>query len=207
MKSLQYLFGADLINLNMPATFPGAVNPMLWWTTPNMQVVSAADLEAGLRLLNAGLETTFAIILRCAFQRSFSTLGVSCVQNVILSGTNVFKLDTDSAKYGFAFAFFQLFMSLIAFICYIPWLFSHVPIGPAIRLASEKTYLTVMLSTQTELLQGMNGNTATTEIWSKLDFPVRVGEHVSTRDDPDVGHIVMDKPKFVGPFTFAKRYI
>jgi hypothetical protein len=48
MQSLVYLFGNPISNIALPSSFPGAVNPMLWWTTPNMQVSDPADLEAGL---------------------------------------------------------------------------------------------------------------------------------------------------------------
>jgi hypothetical protein len=87
-------------------------------------------------------------------------------------------------------------------------LISSVPISPAIRLAKEKSYLTVLLSTQNgELMtQTMGGLSETNEIWSKLDIVVRVRETLTTKNDPGQGCIAMGRPRIVTELSYTKRY-
>jgi hypothetical protein len=70
-------------------------------------------------------------------------------------------MTSDGAKFGYAFVYCQISMSVLSLICFIPWLVSKDPIGPAVRLANEKTYLTVMLTSQSsgDITEGINGNT------------------------------------------------
>jgi hypothetical protein len=49
---------------------------------------------------------------------------------------------------GLAFVYFQLAISLLSLFAFMPWLLSKSPIMPAIRLASQKSYMGVMLLTQ-----------------------------------------------------------
>jgi hypothetical protein len=50
--SLLHLLGSPIAAINLPSTYPGSTNPMLWWTTPNMEVVAAAFVESGKRIAN-----------------------------------------------------------------------------------------------------------------------------------------------------------
>jgi hypothetical protein len=53
----------------------------------------------------------------------------------------------------------------------------------------------------------LNGNSDVNEIWPKLDVLMRVGETLSSRDDPDHGQIIMDKSKVVTTFSWVKKYV
>lgn len=53
----------------------------------------------------------------------------------------------------------------------------------------------------------LNGNSDDNEIWPKLDIVMRVGETISSRDDPEQGQITLDKPKVVTEFCWVKRYV
>lgn len=177
--------------------------------TPNIQAISASSIESGSGPLISGFETLWAIVLRSAFQRSFNAKGSHCVQKIVSPTTIGFLISDSGAKAGFIFAYAQLIITLLSFIAFLPWLFSQVPIGPAIRLSTDKTYLMAMLGTLNSgaLLGHVNGVSETNEIWATYDFNVRVGESVSSRDDPDLGTIVMEKPKFVTELSYVKRYV
>jgi hypothetical protein len=58
----------------------------------------------------------------------------------------VVRVTSFGAKMGYAFSYFQLAMGLLSFLAFLPWLLSTTPIIPAIRLTSQKSYMTVMLS-------------------------------------------------------------
>lgn len=48
----------------LPGFYPGTVNPLLWWTTPNLQVVATS-------LISAGLETSLSMMLRVGIMRTY----------------------------------------------------------------------------------------------------------------------------------------
>jgi hypothetical protein len=114
-------------------------------------------------------------------------------------------MTAQGALFGWIFVACQLFMTCVAFVGCIPWIISRTPMGPAVRIAMDHTYFNIMLSHNSS--EGVNGNTDQKEIWPKLDKVVRVGEALSSREDPDIGQIVMDKPKFVTTFSWTKRYV
>ena len=94
----------------------------------------------------------------------------------------------------------------LAVAAYIPWLFSSVPAGPAIRAMNESIYFTALLA-DSNLSDNLKGlcNAPTHAVWQSLDIIVRIGESIMTQDEA-VGHITMDKPKVVRPMVNARRY-
>ena len=121
----------------------------------------------------------------------------------------VFTMGSQGATIGFIFVSGMLIMTFLSFIPYLLWLLCNEPIGPAIRLAAERTYFSILLESQSsgEILKGIFGGSEDGEIWAQLDFQIRVGESLSTKDDRDLGKIVMDKPKFVVPLSKLKKYL
>ncbi|KAJ3321812.1 hypothetical protein HDV06_003814 [Boothiomyces sp. JEL0866] len=183
----------------LPAPYRGCINPLLWWTSPNMEVVNAA-------LLEAGVETMFAILGRAGAQRSFTQSAATCIQSIINTSYVVLTISETGFQLGLLFFFSQLTMIIIAIIGTVPWIRSKDPISPGIRLAHDHTFFTVMVNNTIVSLFGINSTMDTPLVWSRFDFGVRIGEEHQTRDDPDLGHMIMDKPKFVASFTKGKAY-
>ncbi|KAJ3324754.1 hypothetical protein HDV06_006012 [Boothiomyces sp. JEL0866] len=183
----------------LPETFKGSINPLLWWTSTNMQSVNPA-------LLSAGIETLFAILGRAGVQRSYSHTSSRCTQSVIDSSSIVLRMSNVGYTIGIIFFTLQLAMVLLSFLGTIPWLLSKDPIYPGIRLVTDHVFFMVMINSTLVALFGVNATMDTPLIWTKFDFVVRVGEAIKTRDDPDLGNIIMDKPKFVTNFVKGKSY-
>jgi hypothetical protein len=197
---LQSMLGTESA-MRFPPTFPGAVNPLLWWTTPNMQVVSAP-------LLEAGIETTFSMISKGAVQRMFASSGQTCSQS-IFSPTSVLLKATEAGYFsGIIFCFLQLLMNLISLLGFLPWMFSKDPISPAVRLVSDHNYFTMMVSKQdaSHTVNSIKPNCDKDFIWSRMDCVLRLGEKISTKEDPDQGDITFDRPKFVSSLINGKVY-
>lgn len=166
-----------------------------------MQVVSAS-------LLEAGLETTFAMLSKGAVQRVFGTRGHSCSQSII-SPTSVLLTITPIGYYsGLAFSIGQFLVNLIALLGFLPWLLSKNPMAPAVRLVKDHTYFTVMISRQetSYIVSNIKPNCEKNYIWPRMDNVLRIGEKLSTREDPDQGDITLDRPKFVAPLENGKVY-
>jgi hypothetical protein len=49
----------------MVGFYPGTVNPMFWWATPNLQVMATS-------LVSAGMETAIAMVLRVGITRTYN---------------------------------------------------------------------------------------------------------------------------------------
>nr|KAJ3421773.1 hypothetical protein HK105_002330 [Polyrhizophydium stewartii] len=184
----------------LPPTFPGTVNPLLWWATPNLIAIDPS-------LIEAGIEAMFAVLLRAGVQRTYISEGDTCVHNMEILGVSSLDLVAYGANIAIFILSFQLFVTGISSLCFAPWLLSPNPIGPAVRLTRDPVYFTLMLNssniiTGTEMLCNAPPHT----IWQAYDTIVRVGEPFGTRDDPMFGHITLDRPKLVTHLTNGKRY-
>ncbi|KAL2916459.1 hypothetical protein HK105_203892 [Polyrhizophydium stewartii] len=184
----------------LPPTFPGAVNPLLWWATPNLIALDPS-------LIEAGIETMFAVLLRAGVQRTYISEGDTCVHNMEILGVSSLDLADYGANVAIFILSFQLFATAVTILCYIPWLLSPNPIGPAVRLTRDHVYFTTMLNSSsisggTEMLC----NAPPHAIWQAYDTIVRVGEPIGTRNDPIFGHVTLDRPKLLTHLTNGKRY-
>ena len=56
-------------------------------------------------------------------------------------------------------------------------------------------------------MKSMNSNMEAGLMWPRLDLVLRIGESVQTKEDPDRGAIVMDKPKLVTFLSYSKCYV
>ncbi|KAJ3259321.1 hypothetical protein HK103_002519 [Boothiomyces macroporosus] len=183
----------------LPETFKGSINPLLWWTSSNMQSVNPA-------LLSAGVETLFSILGRAGVQRSYSHTSTRCTESIIDTNSIVLRMSTAGFTIGIIFFALQMIMVILSFMGTIPWLLCKNPIYPGIRLVTDHVFFMVMTNSTLVALFGVNPTMDTPLIWTKFDFIVRVGEAIKTRDDPDLGHTIMDKPKFVTNFVKGKSY-
>ena len=77
----------------MCSSLLGASNPLMWFASENMQ-------DVNLGLIESGMEATMAIIHRESIQRSYSTYGGTCTQNVIDPSTTTLRI----ADYAYACA-------------------------------------------------------------------------------------------------------
>jgi len=194
------IFGnEEVIDLELPGTVPGMLNPLFYWTSSELTSISP-------RLFDAGMETFYTILMRAGIQRSYGANGDKCVRNTVVAGQSVFLLE----YYGVAAAYIALVFQLVASLCsvaaFVPWMLSDKPAGPAIRAVKESIYFTTLLadSNFSDHIRGLC-NAPSYAIWQGLDVIVRVGEAVDSVDD-EVGHITMDKPKLVRPMTNGRKY-
>nr|KAJ3421776.1 hypothetical protein HK105_002333 [Polyrhizophydium stewartii] len=197
--ALKSILGGELSSFSLPSTIPGVLNPLMWWTSPNLMTIDPA-------LVEGGIETLFSILLRAGTQRTYATHGEVCGRNVAIEGQSIVRM----APYGVDVAFFtlsfQLFITILSALAFVPWLRSVVPIGPGVRALREPVYFTTLINSSS-VCHGFDQlcNAQIHAIWQNLDLVVRIGEPIGTRTE-GVGHISMDRPKLIGAMTNGKRY-
>ncbi len=198
-SALVAIFEGENSILPLPPTIPGTVNPLLWWTTPNLLASDPAALEAG-------METLYAILLRAGMQRTFATKGTTCPKNVINPSGSVLTMPAYGVNIAVFILSYHFLVSLLSILCYIPWLRSKNPIGPAVRALHDHVYFTTLLnSSATNFYISELCNAPTHELWQALDITIRIGESIQTTGE-DVGHICLEKPKLAASLTNGKKY-
>ena len=185
---------------SLPNLVPGVMNPLFWWTTPNLIAIDFA-------LLDAGIETMFAILFRGSVQRTYSAKGTSCTSNVHHVGYSVVTFNGSFFWVAVFCLCIQLAISLIAVIAFLPWILSERPVGPGVRLIRDKSYCITVI-TQSSLLDDAVdlSNAPSASVWQLLDVDVRLGESLNTVGDPDYGTMILDVPRRVLPFKNGKNY-
>lgn len=197
--ALKTILGGQISSFEMFATIPGVMNPLLWWTTPNLLATDPA-------LLDAGLETTFTMLIRAGMQRTYDIKGSTCVKNVADEGKSKLTMRDYGVTVSTVILAYQLACSCIAVLCFIPWLFVSDPIGPSVRILKEEIYFNTLVHTSSinsgfwELC-----NAPQHMIWQALDIIMRVGETIQTTAE-DVGHVACDKPKLIANFQNGRKY-
>jgi hypothetical protein len=197
--ALQNILGSGVTKFPMPSQVPGTLTSLMWWTSTDLMCIDPA-------LLEAGLETLFTMLFRAGIQRTYNTDGATCVRNVIDESQTILYMYSYGVDSSLAALIIQLIFNGMAAVAYIPWLFSNIPVGPAIRAMNESIYFTALLA-DSNLSDNLKGlcNAPTHAIWQSLDIVVRIGESIMTQDEA-VGHITMDKPKVVRPMVNARKY-
>ncbi|KAJ3069797.1 hypothetical protein HDU98_007146 [Podochytrium sp. JEL0797] len=184
-----------------PATVPGSLAPLLWWTSPNLIAMDRA-------LLESGIETMYAILFKGAIQRSYTAKGMSCPRKNLLASTQstVTILPSGLAASTFLLAA-QMAVSIVSMFAFGLWLWSPSPLGPAVRAMQEPIYLITLLASSNHVGVGLNElcNAETYSIWQRLDIKCRIGESVSMLEN-EVGKIVVDKSNLVRPLQNGRRY-
>lgn len=101
---------------------------------------------------------------------------------------------------------FQMTVTILSGLAFIPWLLSNNPIGPAVRFLNEKIYMIALLRTS-NVHSGIDQlcNAPSFQIWQNLDLVLKIGESVLTMSE-EAGHIVLDKAKMVKPLVNGRRY-
>ena len=98
--------------------------------TENMQAVSSG-------LLETGMETLTALILRASIQRSYTVSGSTCVQTISDPASVTIKLSNFGFSLGLIWVIIQFLVVILGFMMYIPWMISEFPMLPAIQIAND----------------------------------------------------------------------
>lgn len=101
---------------------------------------------------------------------------------------------------------FQIIVTMISGLAFIPWMLSSNPILPAMRFMKEKIYMIALIKTCKVNFGGDQlCNAPSFQIWQSLDLVLKIGESVQTIND-EAGHITLDKPKMVKALVNGRRY-
>ncbi|KAJ3256562.1 hypothetical protein HK103_005305 [Boothiomyces macroporosus] len=186
--------------LKLPPSIPGAINPTLWWASPNLQSIDPVFMDAG-------VETLFAILFTNGIQRTYPITGTSCPGYVVIDENTKVWLADYGMTLSYVIIFSQLGLSLLSLIGFLPWLFSSEPIGPGVRFVKSPTYFTVLVASSNSVARSnCFGNAPEHVIWQGTDIVLRLGEQAATRADPELGHIVIDRPRMVSYLQHGKWY-
>ncbi|KAJ3110732.1 hypothetical protein HK100_002923 [Physocladia obscura] len=181
-------------------TVPGSLSPLLWWTSPNLIAVDRGIVEAG-------VETMYAILFKAAIQRTYISNAMSCPRKNTLNSFQSLLMIMPSGYFACNFILVvQIVISIAAILCFGFWFSSPSPISPAVRALQEPIYLIALLATSTNIGTGLNDycNAETYAIWQKLDTKCKIGESITTID-LDTGKIVLEKPSLHNPETKNKK--
>ncbi|KAJ3241654.1 hypothetical protein HDU78_001725 [Chytriomyces hyalinus] len=184
-----------------PATVPGSLSPLLWWTSPNLMAIDRA-------LVEAGMETMYAILFKGAIQRTYSTMATGCPRKNMLASYHSLIMISDSAFTSSCILLgIHLFFTLVSAASFLLWFLSAHPIGPAVRAMQESIYMVSLLGSSSYVGIGLPQlcNAETYAIWQKLDVRCRIGESLNSTEE-EIGKIVVDKPALVRPLKNGKRY-
>jgi hypothetical protein len=200
-NGLIYLHGGKISSWPLENAYPNSVNPILKWASVAKQIVNAAKIEEG-------LEAMVALLLRSSIQRSFLARGTICPKTV----TDPERIRLKLGQTGFVFCMIFLISEILylsaVFLVFCLWFASKHPLLPSIRFVQEKQYFTLLLSGLTTVphFGDISPSMEKALYWSRLDIDLRVGESINTMDDPDIGHIAVDRPKKITYLSLKKEY-
>ncbi|KAJ3243463.1 hypothetical protein HDU78_000413 [Chytriomyces hyalinus] len=195
------LVDGPVSNLLTPPTVPGSLAPILWWTSPNLIGIDRAIVEAG-------VETMYAILFKAAIQRTYTAMGTSCPRkNSQKSHSSEVIMFTSGYYVTLLILSIQLLISLLSMTAFAFWFMSTTPIGPAVRATQESVYLMTLVSASPSFGGGLYElcNAETYAIWQKLDTRCRIGESVRTLNE-EMGKIVVERATLVRPLKNGRGY-
>jgi hypothetical protein len=166
---------------------PGIINSLLYWTTSDILAINPG-------LLEPGIETTVAMLLRGGIERTFSAKGSDCPRLPVVRDDQCIMYLTDWGRAAvYISGVVQILFSIFALVLASTWFWNTTPLGPAINIIQDPTYFFTMLceSPFASSLQ-FTANAQRHVIWQTLDTVVKVGESVDWVDEP-VGKIKMDR--------------
>jgi hypothetical protein len=127
------ILGGEYSASLLPSLTPGTINSVLWWTSTRRFDIHPA-------LLEFGMEGAFSIIARSAIHRSFSATGSICSRSMLNESFAKMKIAYFGFICGVLFVTTQIIICIACLLCYIPWIISKNPLGPAVRAASDLFY-------------------------------------------------------------------
>ncbi|KAI9356227.1 hypothetical protein DFJ73DRAFT_823457 [Zopfochytrium polystomum] len=185
----------------LPPQVPGSLNPLLWWTSPNLISVDRA-------LLESGVETMYAILFKAAIQRSYVARATQCPRmNVLISHRSSITIKSEGIICAMLLLTVQVIVSACSVAMFGLWIISPYPIGPAVRATREFVYFLVLFSSSNLAVNTCElGNGSTYAIWQELDVVARIGESIHSLDQL-VGQLVVDKPSMVRAMKNGRKYM
>ncbi|KAJ3318439.1 hypothetical protein HDV06_000469 [Boothiomyces sp. JEL0866] len=184
----------------LPQQSTGIINPLLKWGTTDLEGISPS-------LINEGMEILFAHAIKVGIQRTFKPSGELCNSEVISSQYATLYIALPSYIFGQLMSAIIVLLSLIQMVVCAMWYREKAPIFPAIRLAKEKGYFSLMVN-NCAVFENADDlcNSENFTIWQGLDKTVRVGEDMGTVSDPITGNIIISKPRLVRPLVNGRYY-
>ncbi|TPX32471.1 hypothetical protein SmJEL517_g04483 [Synchytrium microbalum] len=134
VSALTTILNGPANTINLTPTIPSVLSPLLWWTSGDLISVDPSMIEAG-------LETTFTILLRAGMQRTYATSGQSCIVQVNDPQSSVLSMEPYGVYVTMVFLSVQLLFSILSLCCFCHWIWSEVPIFPGIRAMREPIWL------------------------------------------------------------------
>ncbi|KAJ3235508.1 hypothetical protein HDU81_000388 [Chytriomyces hyalinus] len=195
------LVNGPVSNFLTPSTVPGSLPSVLWWTSPDLIALDRAIVEAG-------VETMYAILFKAAIQRTYTAMGTSCPRKNSQKSHNSEVIMFTSGYYvTLLLLSIQLLVSVLSMTAFSFWFMSTTPIGPAVRATQESVYLMTLVSASPNLGGGLYElcNAETYAIWQKLDARCRIGESVRTLNE-EMGKIVVERASLVRPLKNGRGY-
>ncbi|KAJ1549046.1 hypothetical protein HK405_010718 [Cladochytrium tenue] len=199
--ALTQLVEGPVSAFRLPPQIPGSINPLLFWTTPSL-------VSTDLSMVEAGLETTYAILFKAAIQRCYSARATQCPRaNSQQSHRSTVMMRYEGVTCAVILLAAQLAVSLVSVLSYGLWFASESPIGPAVRATRDFVYfLTLFSSSELACALCELGNAESYAIWQELDVVARIGEGIHSLDNL-VGQIVIDKPNLVRALQNGRKYM
>ncbi|KAJ1569151.1 hypothetical protein HK405_009222 [Cladochytrium tenue] len=178
--------------------------------TPASIAADTVKLLVGtdLSMVEAGLETTYAILFKAAIQRCYSARATQCPRmNSQQSHKSTVMMQHEGVTCAVILLAAQLAVSLVSVLSYGLWFGSESPIGPAVRATRDYVYfLTLFSSSELACALCELGNAESYAIWQELDVVARIGEGIHSLLNT-VGQIVIDKPNLVRALQNGRRYM
>ncbi|KAJ3098510.1 hypothetical protein HDU97_003966 [Phlyctochytrium planicorne] len=184
---------------SLPATIPGMLSPLLYWTSTDLLSINPA-------YLSPGMETTISILLRAGIQRTFDSTGLQCPRFISRGDMTKVKMKGWGYATLFISAVIQLIFSFLALGLAMHWLWNKHPITPALRALRDPTYFMTLLADSPFCVNLVGtANAPPYVFWQSLDLIVKIGESVDTLSEP-IGHIKMERAKLVRSLANGRLY-
>ncbi|ORY52424.1 hypothetical protein BCR33DRAFT_317577 [Rhizoclosmatium globosum] len=183
----------------MGTNVPGLLNALTYWTSSDLKAVDPT-------LFDSGIETLYSILIRAGYQRTLDSKGTTCTRLVSRTDETNVAFNFQGMVAIYLIGWIQLILSVFSLILGSVWLFSPVPLGPAINIVTKPMYFISLLceSPFWVSLQG-TANAQGHVVWQQLDHITRIGESLDTLGEP-IGRIKIERPKMVKNLVNGRIY-
>ncbi|KAJ3256561.1 hypothetical protein HK103_005304 [Boothiomyces macroporosus] len=198
--ALSSILGGTLSSNLLPKESSGKINPLLKWSTVDLQQISFGRISSGMEVL-------VSYLIRTGIQRTFRPFGTKCPTTLVNESQTTMYLSDSSTIIGYVMSAVLVILGVLQFYVVGLWLARKDPILPALRLFQEKQYFVVMVNSSA-VVEEIDDlcNAENYRIWQAADKKLRMGEDLATVSDPDSGTITLGKPKLIHPFKSGRNY-
>ncbi|KAJ3218780.1 hypothetical protein HDU67_004028 [Dinochytrium kinnereticum] len=182
-----------------PSTVPGMASTVLYWMTYDLISINPSQMSKG-------METTLSILIRAGMQRTFTMTGITCRRFVARDDVSKVFMKPWGYASLYATGVVQVIFSLIGLALGFSWVLHKHPITPALRALRDPSYfMTLLADSPFSINLAGTANAPSYVFWQALDMVVKIGESVDTLSEP-IGHVRMEREKFVRPLSNEKAY-